>query len=599
MAVKPTKPVRETHIAPGPGSNKKHRKNVVRLNGVRVALVYPNTYYVGMSNLGFQTVCRLINQVKDTVCERAFLPERKVPPECKVPLPNRRTSQIRTIESNSLLTDFDIVAFSLSYENDYINLIGILEAAGIPVWSRERGASHPLVVAGGVACMLNPEPVADFLDCILIGEAEGLLPRFFSVFSEHTGQMDKTALLKTMAQNVPGAYIPEFYQTEYNPDGTIRTFKPIADVPEKIRRVCLDDLSETNTHSAILTPDTVFSDTFLIETARGCPRGCRFCGAGYVYRPPRFRAIQSLSDCIGKLAAPAEKIGLVGAAVSDLVGISDLCNAIIPENPRISLSSLRADSVTPELAAVLRQSGTKTATIAPEAGSQRMRDVINKGLSEPDILNTADCLVSNGIPNLRLYFMIGLPTETMEDVDAIVGLCERIKSVFLQSSRPQKRIGQITVSLNAFVPKPWTPFQWAGMDELAVLKKKTKRIKRGLKSLPNVNFQSEPPRQAQIQAILARGGRNISELLYRAFKNQGNWPKTLKEVDFDMNTVSREREPDEIFPWDFIDHGINKVFLKNEYARARKGKPTRPCKTDSESCNACGVCGKSPLAGTP
>ena len=546
---------------------------------ITVALVYPNTYHVGMSNLGFQSVYYLINEIEHVVCERGFLPENKRP----------GTGRISTIESGSPISAFDVIAFSVSFENDFPNLLTILEKAGLPLRSIDRETPHPLIIAGGVAFFLNPEPVAPFVDCFLIGEAEAILPRFFDTDLPDLLNQDRTSCLKTLAHNVPGTYVPAFYNATYHSDGTFRSFEPKLDVPVKIERRFVKDLSRTPTCSSILTPDTAFDRTFLIEVGRGCPHGCRFCSTGFVYRPPRFRTFSLLEKCMQQGASMTDQIGLVGAAVSDHPEIHKLCKQKFEKNIRISFSSFRADALSPELLSVLKESKVKTATIAPDAGSQRMRNIINKGIIEEDILNAAETLVAEGIPNLKLYFMVGLPLETMDDVDAIVTLCKQIKHKFLKSSRARKRIGEITVSLSSFVPKPFTPFQWVAMDDIRLLKNKIKTIKQGLKRVANVRVHADVPRWAYIQALFSRGDRKVAQILSLAHKNQGNWPKTFKASPINPDFyVLRERSLDELFPWDFIDHGINKSFLKQEYKRALQGKTSPPC--PMESCNICGVC---------
>jgi len=543
---------------------------------ISVALVYPNRYHVGMSNLGFQTLYRLFNSYDHVVCERAFMPEAS----------RSQPDQLKTMESGRPIAAADIIAFSLSFENDYPHLLAILDKAGIPLRTEARNEGHPLIIAGGVACFLNPEPVAAFIDCFLIGEAEGILPRFFEIFEPNTKKKD---VLKNLARNVPGAYVPSFYQTRYKADGTLESFEPVEDVPQKIERVYLDDLDCEATCSAVLSPDTTFDDTFLVETGRGCPHGCRFCSAGFIYRPPRFRPVARLEQSIKQGAQLTDRIGLVGAAVSDLPGIEQLCEKFKDKDIRFSFSSLRADRLTDGLLAALNQSKVKTATIAPEVGSQHMRRVINKGLTENDILNAATTLVENGIPNLKLYFMIGLPAETEADVDAIVSLVKRIKHRFLTSSRARKRIGTITVSLNSFVPKPSTPFQWAAMDEVRMLKRKIKKIKNGLRKVANLKINSDVPRWAYIQAMLSRGDRKVADILSLAHTNQGNWAQTFKSVPINPDFyVLRERELDEHLPWDFIDHGIKKSYLQREYQRAKEGRTTPDCQV--ETCKMCGVC---------
>lgn len=543
---------------------------------IRIALVYPNHYHVGMSSLGYQTLYALLNELDQVVCERAFLPDGNGP----------KTVRPTTLESGRSISDADIVAFSISFENDYPHMLTILEQAGIPLRSDERSNGHPLVIAGGVACFLNPEPIAPFIDCFLLGEAEGILPRFFQVFEPAA---DKKTLLKNLACQVPGAYVPFFYHAHYHDDGTLAAFEPREDVPPQIKRIYLKDLDQISTASAVVTPHTTFDRSFLIEVGRGCPHGCRFCSAGFIYRPPRFRSINQLEQTIARGAKLTNRIGLVGAAVSDLPQIEALCQKFDDQNIRISFSSLRADRLSPGLLETLNKSSVKTATIAPEVGSERMRRVINKGISENDILTAATTLVENGVPNLKLYFMAGLPGETEADIDAIIELVKQIKHRFLKSSRARKRIGTITVSLNSFVPKPATPFQWAAMDETSILKDKIKRIKHGLRKVANIRINSDIPRWAYIQAMFSRGDRRVAEILLMAHAKKGNWAQTLKTVHLNSDFyVLRERDPDEIFPWDFIDHGIKKSFLRKEYERAQQALTTPGCQVDT--CRMCGVC---------
>jgi radical SAM family uncharacterized protein len=542
-----------------------------------VALVYPNHYHVGMSNLGLQTVYGLFNRFDDVVCERVFLPDSDP----------AAAGRLTTFESGRPVAEVDLIAFSISFESDYPNLLSILDQAGIPLRAADRNERHPLVVAGGVACSLNPEPIAAFVDCFLIGEAEIIIPGFLNAFEARSARED---LLRRIARTVPGAYVPALYRVDYTPEGTVAAFLPAADVPAKISRPYLRDISASPTCSTVVTPHTAFGRSFLVEVGRGCPHGCRFCSAGFVYRPPRFRTEESLSRTIAQGLAHADQVGLVGAAVSDLPGIGDLCRRFAGTDVTMSFSSLRADALSPELIAALHRSKVKTATIAPEAGSERLRRVINKGLREEHVLQAAADLVGQGIPNLKLYFMVGLPTETREDVAAIVALVKRIKHEFLKSSRTRRVIGTLTVSVNSFVPKPFTPFQWAAMAETADLKGKIKQIKAELGRVPNVRVHADLPRWAYLQALLARGDRRVADILLRVHASAGNWPQALKAVAVNPDFyVLRERDLDEVLPWDFIDHHISKAFLQTEYRRALEGRPGVVCRP--ESCRLCGVCG--------
>ncbi|MBI9084796.1 MAG: radical SAM protein [Desulfobacterales bacterium] len=544
-----------------------------------VALVYPNTYALGMSNLGFQTVYRLFNRLDHVVCERAFHPDS----------PKTGASPITTVESGRAIGDADIIAFSVSFEKDFPHLLNVLAGAGLPLASCDRGTPHPLVLAGGVACFLNPEPIAEFVDCFLLGEAETNLPAFLERFDP---AIDRLSLLETLSREVPGIYVPAFYQPSYHPDGTLARFDPVRDVPSTVQSPVLADLSTESTCSTVLTPHTEFADTYLVEVSRGCPHGCRFCSAGYVYRPPRFRLQDQLSACVAEGARLSGAVGLVGAAVSDLPDLPGLCAMPEASQVRFSFSSLRADALTPALIDTLFKSRVKTATIAPDAGSERMRRVINKGVTEAQILQATEALVTGGIPNLKLYFMVGLPTETDADVAAIGKLCKKVKDRFLAASRPRGRIGTITVSVNPFVPKPVTPFQWAAMFPPAVLRNKIRTIRTALNQVANLRIQAENPKGAYLQALLSRGDRRVATLLRHAHNIGGNWASTFKSAkppaDF---FATRPRALHERLPWDFIDHGIDPTFLAEEYRRALAERPSPPCPADT--CDVCRRCRRS------
>ncbi len=550
-------------------------------NQLKVALVFPNRYRVGMANLGFQTLYGLLNAYEGVLCERAFLPEMVATP-------------LSSCESGRPLDRFDLIAFSVSFENDYPNLIRILDQAGLPRRTRDRSPPHPLVLAGGVACWLNPEPIAPFIDIFLLGEAEGLLPGFIEHLDLH---QDRPALLRHLACRVAGVYVPALYRPSYGIDGLLAAFEPLADVPARVRRVQAPDLAAVTTCTQVMAPHGPFQDTFLAEVSRGCPHGCRFCAAGFVYRPPRFRSVETLSACLHLARARAARIGLIGAAVSDLPGLAELCAAAAGLDLPLAFSSLRADALTPELIAALRRGRVKTATIAPDAGSQRLRDTINKGLSEAQVAQAVETLVAAGIPNVRLYFMVGLPTETEEDVAAIVALVTAVKTRFLSISRPRGHIGRITVSVSAFVPKPWTPFQWAAMEAPRAIEAKLQHLRHALRAVPNLQLQAEVPRQAYLQALLSRGDRRVAPLL-ESHADGLAWPEAFKGASpHPDHFVLRPRPLDELFPWDFIDHGLDRAYLASEYARALKGQLSPPCHPGG-TCRLCGACGPSAGAGS-
>jgi len=542
-------------------------------NRLRVVLVYPNRYAVGMSSLGFQTVYAMLNERQNTVCERLFLPEQEHLP-------------LRTLESNRRPAEADILAFSVSFENDYLNLLAMIDRCGLPLHAEDRNGDAPLVIAGGVGPMLNPEPIAPFVDAVLIGEAEPMIDALIDAAAEPS---DRKSRLLRIARCVPGAYVPSFYRVHHHADGTLAGIEPTEAVPAVVRGARAASLGTFSTRSALIGPETAFEDRYLVEVSRGCPHGCRFCAAGYIYRPPRFRSFQRLAADIDRGAEMTDTVGLVGAAVSDLPDLEALCRRFDGSRARLSFSSLRADALTPALIAALARSRVKTATIAPDAGSQRMRDVINKGIDEETILASAEALVAAGIPNLKLYFMVGLPTETEEDVAAIVDLCKRVKHRFLASSRTRGRMGEITVSLSSFVPKPFTPFQWAAMDDAGRLKQKLRRVKEGLRRVANIRVHSDVPRWAVIQGLLSRGDRNVARMLLDAHRKHGNWPAALKASAVNAGFyVFRQRGANERFPWDFIDHGVKKSFLLAEYRRALSGRVSPEC--PMRDCTWCGAC---------
>jgi len=547
---------------------------------ISVALAYPNTYHVGMSNLGVHQIYSILNSRADTVCERVFLPDEGDAEEYA-----KTGAKLFALESRRLVKDFDILAFSVSFEQDYLNILEMLRLSGIPLEKRDRTEHDPLVVLGGICSFFNPEPLADFFDLVITGEGEEVALEFVDVFKEKRGQ-GRLELLRA-AGGIPGIYVPEFYEVFYKSDGTIgerRKLEPSA--PDRIVKRAVTDFNKSPAATVILTPDTEFSDRYLSELTRGCGRHCRFCMAGYIYLPPRNLGIDRAKEQVEKADELCGRIGLVGAALSDYPDIDGVCGAILGN---VSVSSLRADSVSETLIARLARSGHRTISIAPEAGSERLRKVINKGVTEKDILLAADMVFRHGIPNLKLYFIIGLPTETQEDIDAIIELAGKVREVQLKHARPLGRIGRITLSVNSFVPKPHTPFQWEPMEAVASLNKKQRRLDKAVKKIGNMNLIHDLPKWEYVQALLSRGDRRLGSLIKTAHGNGGDWKAAARERKVDMDYyVTRRREFAEQLPWDFIDIGVRKDYLMNEYQRALEGKFTPPCKVGS--CRTCGVC---------
>ena len=547
---------------------------------VAIALAYPNTYRVGMSNLGMHQVYALFNRRGDTVCERVFLPDDEDIDEY-----SRTGTDLVTLESARPTRAFDILAFSASFEQDYLHILEILRLSGIPADRRERTGDAPLLVLGGICSFFNPEPLADFFDLVLVGEGEVLIDAFVDAYKANRG-MSRKELLQALCL-IEGFYVPEFYDVTYNTDGTIKERKALVpQAPGQIRKVVLKELGLMPAASVILTPNTEFSDMHLAEVTRGCGRHCRFCMAGTIYLPPRNLSIEKAREQADTAKDLCGKIGLVGAALSDYPEIDELCAGI---EGRVSVSSLRADSVSRTLVERLARSGHKTISIAPEAGSERLRKVINKGITEEDILHATDMVFGSGIPNLKLYFIIGLPTETEADVEEIFSLAEKVHEIQLRHARQAGRIGRITLSVNSFVPKPFTPFQWEPMEPVANLNKKIRRLEKAVRKIGNTNIIHDLPKWEYIQALLSRGDRRTGRLILAAHARDGDWKGAAREIGMDMDFyVTRRRAFDENLPWDFIDIGVRKDYLRNEYDRAREGKYTPPCTVGS--CAVCGVC---------
>jgi radical SAM superfamily enzyme YgiQ (UPF0313 family) len=559
---------------------------VVREWGARfpVALVYPQIYPVAMGNLGFQTIYHLLNAHPGFACERAFLPSPEEWDEH-----HRTRTPILTLESQRPLTDFAAVAFSISFEADYPNVLQLLAGAGIPLTAAGRGPGDPLILAGGVATFLNPEPLSPFVDAFFLGEGEaGAIP-FFEFLAAGAPAPDRAALLKDLARTVPGAYVPAGYRPRYHPDGTLAAFDPAPGFPASVAAPHLPDLAPYPTHSHVLAPQSEWGEMFLVETGRGCSRGCRFCAAGFVYRPPRERDLSELWTQAAQGVKARRKIGLMGAAVSDHPDLRDLCRQILAAGGALGISSLRADSADAELFRLLARGGVRSVALAPEAGSDRLRRVLNKGLTRDDLARAVVDLSEAGIPQLRLYFMVGLPTETMDDTAEIPRLVKYLEHVVIKASRGKKHLGLITLSLSSFVPKPFTPFQWAPFTEVAELKKRLRLVAREFHGVKEVRVHTDLPKWAYVQALLARGDRRVADILVAAHAR--GWTQALTENPINPDFFTRrQRREGELFPWDFIDHGLKKDYLWEEYQRALEGQETPPCQPDV--CSRCGVCGR-------
>ncbi len=516
---------------------------------INIALCYPNTYSVAMSSLGFQGIYGFFNSLSDVVCERVFFPDREDREEYV-----KSGAEPFSLESKRPLSAFDIIAFSVSFENDYPNLLRMLNMAKIPLRAAERGPRYPLVIMGGVCAFYNPEPLADFMDIIFVGEAEEMLEEFLTCYRVSEKRDD---LLRNLTA-VPGIYLPGFYSVRYDRAGRIMARDADHEAPEMICKRTIKDISRSFLRSAILTPHAEFSNMYLLEAMRGCPWSCRFCVAGHIYNPARKKDFAELAGEVKAAVQRTQKVGLIGPSLSDYPHAEEVLQM---EGVDFSITSLRASPKSVRLVQLMK--GHKSISIAPEAGTQRLRDVINKRITEEDILETAQRILDCGIETLRLYFMIGLPTETAEDIDGIIDLVRAI--------RRNTRTGHIRLTVSTFVPKPFTPFQWHPMEPLKSIKGKLYRIKKGLVREKGIKVLHDVPKEAHLQGLFALGDRRISRVIERiAMDNIDIIKKGSEDLDL-ASYIYRQKDLSECLPWDFIDAGVSKEQLWAEYQKALNG----------------------------
>ena len=556
---------------------------------IKFALCYPDLYEIGMSNMALPILYDILNREKDALAERVFAPWVDMEAAMRaagIPL--------LSLESKHQIKDFDIIGFSLDYELTYTNVLNILDLGQIPVLAAERNDSHPLIIAGG-SSVLNPEPMADFIDFFVIGEGEEILPELLNALREwKKNRAAKKELLKQVAQ-IPGVYVPGLYRVEYQTDGVVKSITPTApEAKAVIQRRIVAKLPPPVTKPVVPYIEVVH-DRGAVEIQRGCTRGCRFCQAGIIYRPLRRRPQEEVIKAAGEIIANCgyNDISLVSLSTSDYPGIEELVKSLVHDYPEITLSlpSLRIDSFSVKLMESLprRKSGL---TFAPEAGSERLRRIINKGASEEEILKTAGAAFARGWRSLKLYFMLGLPTETVEDIEEIVRLVDKIRAA-------GKGMPRVRVSLSTFIPKPHTPFQWVAQESEEKLNEKHELLKRGLRRKGGqVSWQE--PRVSRLEAVLSRGDRRLGRVIYDAWKrgakfdawdecfDEERWRRAFASSGLEADFYARRERPlDEHLPWAHIDVGVSPEFLKREYQRAKEGKETPDCRT--QACNACGL----------
>jgi radical SAM superfamily enzyme YgiQ (UPF0313 family) len=545
---------------------------------LRVALAFPNTYFVGMSNLGFQTVYKLFNAEADIVCERVFLP-----PKSELAAQLASGAPLVTIESQTPVSDFDVFAFSVSFEWDYTNVVTLLRLAGLKPRAEERSGRDPLVVIGGAVTFVNPEPLAPFADVIAAGEGEALIPSLLTAFK---GASDRPDLLRRLAAD-RGFYVPDFYDVVHDADGRIDSFvaRPGTGAPPVVKKAALKTTEAVDPPATtIFTPDTELGSRFLIEVVRGCANLCRFCWAGYNYLPvrafPKERILRLAED-----ARPySKRAGLVSIALCDHPDIEEILTRLVDMGYSISPASLRLDDLTPTILELLRRSGERTITIAPETGSDRLRRVINKTVTNDEILAAADMIFASGFDNLKLYFMIGLPTETDDDLVAIRDITLQLRDAMLRHQRSRGQLGRIVGSVNPLVPKPGTAYQWLPMEDDRSIDRKIKRMRSLMSGIDNVYFNIKSERHSFYQALLSLGDRRVAAAIEAAERNGGNWRAAVAETNVDADFfVFRDRSNDKVLPWDIIDGGMKDQFFRSEFDKGLREEWTLPPKRQKEN----------------
>ena len=552
-----------------------------RTGGLRVALCYPNLYFVGMSNLGFQGVYQLLNDHPDVVCERAFLPDDVDREDLE-----RSGHHITSFESGTDLGRFHVLAFSVSFENDYLHVLRVLSLAGVPLRAADRGPGDPVVVLGGAALFLNPEPLAPFADLIAVGEGEALVPKMVEALA---GASEPRRAIESLSEK-DGFYVPSRYEVRYHADGSVAGY----DGPGRIVRQRGWPEKMALPQSVILTPNTEMSMKFMVEISRGCPCMCRFCWAGYNYLPVRGFSRKVIVDRARAVRAVTNRIGLVSTAVCDHPEIDGIVDDLAGLGYEVSVASLRLDDLTPQFVFKLADTGVQGLTLAPECGSDRMRRILNKQFTNAEILDKATWIFENGIQNLKLYYMVGLPGEEHADVEAIVTLTEQIRERMLAVARRRGRIGRIHPSVNPFVPKPGTPYQWLPMEDPKETDRKLQYLRKAFGRMPNVDAIMKSARTGFSQSILALGDRRVADALERACLENVDLKRGMRAAGLDPAFyLFRGRGREETLPWDIVDNGVSKAYYLRELDRSLAERLSPHC-PEVQGCIRCGVCVETP-----
>lgn len=567
---------------------------------IRYAFCFPDLYEIGMSHLGMKILYSLVNSLDYAWCERVFAPDSDMEAQMR-----ENGVKLFALESEDDIKNFDIIGFTLMYELSYTNVLNMLDLAGIPLLSSERDSLQPIICCGG-PCACNPEPLADFVDLVFLGDGEESTVEVLELLREckKSGASKQEFLLKAM--NIRGVYVPSFYKDSYNPDGTLKELLALNGAPQKIKKSVVADMNECFYPDSFVVPFiNIVHDRAVEEIFRGCIRGCRFCQAGFTYRPIREKSVETINAQARQLIKSTgyDELSLCSLSTSDHSCVNEMLSSLIDwtvkDRVSLSLPSLRVDNFSDELVEKLNKVRRSGLTFAPEAGTQRLRDVINKNVTEEEVLSTCLKAFDNGWTSVKLYFMMGLPTETMEDIEGIADLAMQVVHAFYKNPNRQKGTGvQVSVSCASFIPKPFTPFQWEAEDSMESLKAKQKHL---LESIPSkkvrVSYHETPT--SLLEGVLARGDRRLGKVLLDAYKLGCKFDSWDDRFDFDawmrafeINNIDpyfytrRQRDYDELLPWDHLDFGVTKQFLKRESEKARQGKTTPHCRIKCAGCGA-------------